>query len=215
MTKAGAGMAGRWRIGRREWLAGAAALGGCSVLPSQPMTERREWPLDVRRPDEAASPGKGPVLLVRLVQAGPGLTQRGLQWRQPDGSVRVDFYEQWAVPPAQGVEASLRQWLAASGLFSAVVGPGSRLRATYALEAELTVLMIDRSARVARAALAFVLLDEHGSPARVLLQDTVRAEAPIDGPGVPTAVRASATAVADVLRQVEAAIARVLGRRRG
>jgi ABC-type uncharacterized transport system auxiliary subunit len=207
-------MAGTWRIRRRAWIAGVAALTGCSLLPSQPLTERREWPLDARRPGGATPASRGPVLLVRVMQAGPGLTQRGLQWKQADGSVQFDFYEQWAVPPAQAVEASLRQWLAACGAFSAVIGPGSRLRADYALETELTVLLIDRQAGVARAALAAVLLDERGSSSHVLLQETVRAEAPIDGPDVPAAVRASVAAVAGVLRQVEAAVVRAVARQR-
>ena len=41
-------------------------------------------------------------------------------------------------PPAQAVEDGLRQWLAATGLFGAVLAPGSRLAADLVLEGDLT-----------------------------------------------------------------------------
>ena len=104
---------------RRRWLlAGVAALAGCSLLPQTPYVQRRDWPLDVRRAVRGRRGRAGAVLLVRSVRAAPGLEARGLQWLQPDGSVHVDFYEQWAVPPAQAVEDDLRQWLADAGLFA-------------------------------------------------------------------------------------------------
>ena len=94
---------------RRFVLAGAAALTGCSLLPNTAYVQQRDWPLDVRRDTAAVPNQRRGVLLVRDVRAGPGLEVRGLQWLQRDGSVHVDFYEQWAVPPAQAVEDDLRQ----------------------------------------------------------------------------------------------------------
>ncbi len=95
-----------------------------------------------------------------------------MQWLQRDGSVHVDFYEQWAVPPAQAVEDDLRQWLADAGLFSAVVAPGSRLNADFVLEGELDVFIADLNAGVGRVALAVVLLDQRQGATKVLLQRT-------------------------------------------
>ena len=108
---------------KRRWLLlGGAALGGCSLLPQQPYLQRRDWPLDVQRAQVLPPRPRGPVLLVRSIRAAPGLEVRGLQWLLRDGSVHVDYYEQWAVPPAQAVEDDLRRWLANAGLFSAVTG---------------------------------------------------------------------------------------------
>lgn len=188
---------------RRLLLASALLAPACSVLPAQPLTERREWPLVVDRPERRPPRVRGPVLLVRGVQAGPGLSQRGLQWLQPDGSVRIDFYEQWAVPPAQGLEASLRAWLAASGLFAAVLAPGSRMRADWVLETELTLLLADVPAQQARAALSAVLIDERGG-SRPVRQEMLRGQAPLPGTDVPGVVGAELRAVAHVLDQVEA-----------
>ena len=54
---------------RRLVLAGLAGLGGCSVLPQTPYVQRRDWPLDVRRPTTAVAPKQGRVLLVRAILA--------------------------------------------------------------------------------------------------------------------------------------------------
>ena len=59
------------------------------------------------------------------------------------GQVDTEFYNEWAAPPVELVEEAMRQWLAASGLFAAVVSPGSRLRAGLVLEAELLRLQAE------------------------------------------------------------------------
>lgn len=184
---------------------GLAALGaGCSVLPSQPYLQRRDWPLAITRPQSLPPRPAGRILLVRTVQAAPGLEGRGLRTVQADGSVRSAFYEQWAVPPAEAADDDLRRWLAASGLFAAVVAPGSRLTPDLVLEGELTVLHADLASGQAQAALALVLIDQHPTPARVLLQRTVMATVKLDGTDPPALVRAQRAALEAVLRQTEA-----------
>ena len=193
---------------RRRWLlAGAAALAGCSVLPQQPNVQRRDWPLDVRRSSTLPPRARGRVLLVRGVRSSPELEARGLQWLQRDGSLHVDFYEQWAVPPAQAVEDDLRQWLADAGLFRAVLAPGSQLNADLVLEGELDVFSADLTAGVARAALALVLLDQRPGSTKVLLQKTESAEVKLTGTDPPAMVDALKAALVAVLGESEQAIA--------
>lgn len=192
---------------RRLVLLGLGALGGCSVLPQPSYVQQTQWPLVVRRPESLPPRPRGRVLVVRSLQAAPGLEQRGLQWLRPNGSVHVDFYNQWAVSPAQGVTDDLRRWLAASGLFAAVVAPDSGLLPDLSLEGELTTFIADPRTLTAHAAVALVLVDAHPSPARVLLQKTISSDArmPSDTPaGVAEALVAALT---DVLRQTEAVLA--------
>jgi ABC-type uncharacterized transport system auxiliary subunit len=191
-------------------LVGATALGGCSVLPQAPYVQRRDWPLDVHRVPVLPPRPRGRVLLVRAVRAAPGLEARGLQWLQRDGSVHVDFYEQWAVPPAQAVEDDLRQWLADAGLFSAVVAPGSRLNADFILEGELNSFIADLNAGVARVALALVLLDQRPSPTKVLLQKTETAEVKLTGTEPPAIADGLKAALMEVLRRAEQDVAAVI-----
>jgi ABC-type uncharacterized transport system auxiliary subunit len=186
---------------------GATALSGCSLLPQAPYVQRRDWPLDVRRPSVSPRNPRGRVLLVRSVRAGPGLEARGLQWLQRDGSVHVDFYEQWAVPPAQAVEDDLRQWLADTGLFSAVVAPGSRLTADFVLEGELDVFIADLNAGVGRAALALVLLDQRQGSTKVLLQRTETAEVKLTGTEAQAIAEAMKAVTAAVLQRTEVDVA--------
>jgi cholesterol transport system auxiliary component len=195
---------------RRRWLlAGTAALAACSLLPPTSYVQRRDWPLDVHRPSIVPPNPRGHVLLVRSVRAGPGLDARGLQWLQRDGSVHVDFYEQWAVPPAQAMEDDLRQWLADAGPFKAVVAPGSRLNADFVLEGELNTFVADLNAGVGRAALAVILLDQRQGATKVLLQRTETAEVRLAGSDPPAIAEAMKAVIVEVLRRTEADVARV------
>jgi cholesterol transport system auxiliary component len=194
-------------LSRRLICLGAAGVAGCSVLPKTPYVEQTQWPLIVKRPETLPRRPNGPVLAVREVTPAPGLDQRGLQWLLPNGSLHVDFYNQWAVPPAQAVTMDLQQWLAASGLFSAVVAPGSGLTPELELDGTLSTFIADPRVMTAHAALALVLIDQHAIPAKVLLQRTVPADArmTVDTPeGIVDALRA---ALADVLRATESVLA--------
>jgi len=193
---------------KRRWLlTSLLPLAGCG-LSERPYTEKRDWPLAVMRPGEPAGTGRGRVLLVRSIQAGPGVEARGLASLQPDGSVRTDFYETWSVPPAQGAEAALRQWLEASGRFTAVLAPGSRMTADWILEGTLTALIAEPSAGQARAVLSVVVLDQRGGATpRVMAQRVLRAQAPLSGNEAPARAAAMREALAEVLAQAEQLLA--------
>jgi ABC-type uncharacterized transport system auxiliary subunit len=121
--------------------------------------------------------------------------------------MRSDFYEQWAVPPAEGVDAALQSWLAGSGLFAAVVTPGSRLSSDLVLEAELTQFWAEPAAARADAALALVLLDTRRGGARVRLQRTVTGHAPLAGADAPAVAHGTIAALADAFAQTALALA--------
>jgi ABC-type uncharacterized transport system auxiliary subunit len=186
-------------------------LARCSVLPKREYQERRDWPLLPARqsPTLAARP-RGKILLIRTMSAAPGLEARGLQSLSKDGSVNVDYYEQWAASPAQAMEEALRRWLSESGLFAAVVAPGSRVTPDLVLETELTALVADLPAGAARAGLSLVLLEPKGETSRVRLQRTETAAATLEGTGPAALVAALRQASASVLGQVEASLARAL-----
>lgn len=191
---------------RRRFLATLLALGGCG-LSERPYEAQRNWPLTATRPTTLPPRRSGKVLLVRSVQAGAGLERRGLQSLQADGSLGVGFYDQWAVPPADAVDAAMRQWLAASGLFAAVLAPGSRERADLVLESELTALIAEPAAGHARMSVTIVVLDARASTSRVLLQATETAEIPLASADATAEVDAQRAAMAAVLGRIEQAIA--------
>jgi ABC-type uncharacterized transport system auxiliary subunit len=195
---------------RRGVLAGAAALGGCSVLPQRPYLEKRDWPLEARRDATLTARPGAPLLLIRTLRAAPGVEARGLRSLQPDGSVRVDPYEAWSVPPAEAVEDQLRRWLSASGLFAAVLAPGSRAHTDFVLEGELLTLIADPAHGVSRAALGVVLLDVRPAAARLRLQAEIRADAPLTAVTGPGVAQSGCAALAGLLASVEQRIGTAL-----
>ncbi|MFB9970784.1 ABC-type transport auxiliary lipoprotein family protein [Pseudoroseomonas cervicalis] len=167
------------RLPRRSLLALAPlGLAACSVLPDRPYVEVRRFPLAPPRPGPGAGGPARRVLLVRLMRAAPGQEARGLRSLREDGTEQVDYYAEWSAPPAELAEEAMRRWLSASGLFSAVVAPGSRAAADLTLETELTALLADLGRGEARAGLSAVLLRE-GSETRVLTQLAVTGTAPL------------------------------------
>ena len=191
---------------RRVVLASLLGVGACG-LSERPFVERRQWPLIVRRPTVRPPRAHGRVLLVQSVRANAELTGRGLITLQTDGSMRTSFYEEWAVPPAQAIEDDLRQWLAGSGLYAAVLAPGSRLSADIVLDATLLAFWANLKTNRARVSLGLVLLDQRRGAVRILLQKTVTAEANLASADPPAIVAALRAALVEVLQMTEQALA--------
>jgi ABC-type uncharacterized transport system auxiliary subunit len=101
----------------------------------------------------------------------------------------------------------VRRWLSDSGLFSAVLAPGSRLNADMTLEGELTQFTADLNTGTARAALSLVLLDQRPNPYKVLLQKTESATANLAGTDPVSIVAAQKAALVEVLQQMEVDVA--------
>lgn len=149
-------------IRRRGLLAAGLALpalAACSAIQT-PYVEPLRFPLlPVRHGPPLAGYGRRTVM-VRLARAAPGLEGRLLRSLNPDGTVSVEYYAEWTAPPAEAMEEALRRWLVASGLFAAVLAPGTRGVPDFTLEVELTALHADLGRGEARAALSAVLLRE-------------------------------------------------------
>ncbi len=192
-------------------------VGGCSVFPDRPAVPVRRFQLAPRRPEARVAPAGAPVLLLRRVRGVPGLQELGLRRARRDGSFDIAPYDEWLAPPGDLAEAALRGWLAASGLFSAVVAPGSRAEASLVLEGQLTVLEAVPFAREARAGLSVLLLREEGAGTRVLGSLEVSGAAPMAADAeAPAEAAAMNAALGAAFSELEAALgARVgVGRRR-
>lgn len=190
---------------RRLFLAMPVLAGGCSVLPSRPYLETRRYALEPRRPASAPRAGapRGAILL-RTLRSGPGMEVRGLRRVNPDGTLSVAFYDEWLAPPTDLVESALREWLIASGAFSAVAAPGSRLSTRFILEAELVALQAEPNQ--ARASMTALLLTDGellGDP-RVLAQRRLEAVVPLPADATPAAQAAGMqAAVAQLFAELE------------
>ena len=193
-------------MSRRAFCLLPLALAGCSVLPDRPNIPVRRFALDPQRPTRRTAPRGAAVLLIRRVRGVPGLQELGLRRAEADGGFAIAPWDEWLAPPSDLAEAALRSWLQASGLFSAVVAPGSRAEHTLVLEAQLTALEYAPAANEARAGLAGVLLLERGLSSRVLLTFDVRGRAPlVAGADAPAAAAAMQAALGDAFGELERA----------
>lgn len=195
----------------RRLLLVAPMLAGCSVLPDRPYVETRRYPLEPRR-DGAPRSGRGRrTLLVRTIRAGASMDTRSLRTIRPDGTEFLDFYAEWAAPPAEAAEQALRRWLLDARLFAAILAPGSRVTPDYVLEGELTRLAAMQGEGVARAELTLLLVDERQG-SRLVGQLVSSGTAPLaSGTATPTSDQAAAgmtAALGNALVSLEQALTR-------
>ncbi|WP_137126683.1 ABC-type transport auxiliary lipoprotein family protein [Roseomonas sp. HF4] len=195
----------------RRLLLALPLLAGCSVLPDRPYVETRRFPLEPRR-DAAPRSGRGRrTLLVRTIRAGAGLDVRSLRTIRPDGTEFLDFYAEWAAPPAEAAEQALRRWLLDSRLFAAILAPGSRVTPDFVLEGDLTGLAAVQGEGRARAEMTLLLVDERNG-SRLVGQLVSSGTAPLAaGTAEPTPEQAAAAmtaALGNALASLEQALAR-------
>ncbi len=197
---------------RRVAMLAPLVLAGCgSLLPKQKYVPRINWPLNPPPPVQRAANPDGPVLLVRDISAAPGLDQQGVQSINPDGSLQVDYYNLWAVSPADAVTQALLVWAQASGDFSAVVSTGSRLTASLILEGELTELVADIAGAQARAVLTLaVIKNSSGFSVKPLplAQERIIGTVALSGTTPAAEVAAQRAALASALAQAVALVTR-------
>jgi cholesterol transport system auxiliary component len=197
---------------RRAILAAPLVLTACgSLLPQQKYVPRINWPLQPAPPAQNPTNPSGPVVQVRPITAAPGMDQQGVQSLLPDGSLNVDYYNLWAVSPADATTQGLMTWLQASGDFSAVIAPGSRLNASLILEGELTELVADPGKSEARAVLTLAVIRNSaaiGASAVPLAQQRITGTAPLTGNTPAAEVAAMRVAFASALSQAVALAAR-------
>ncbi len=194
---------------RRMIVAAPVLLAGCSsLLPKQKYIAQVSWPLNPQPPASSAANTAGKVVLLRGLGAGPGMNSQGIQILQADGSVSSSYYNTWAVAPADAATEVLAAWLTASGAFSAVVSPGSRLTANLIVEGELSELLSDQSAGEAKAALTLVVIQNLNGNTRPLAQQRIVGIAKLGGTDYAAQVAAQNAALADAMRQAVSLISR-------
>ena len=197
---------------QRRMLLGAGlalpiGLGACSVV-NQDYVEPRRYPLAPRRPANLPRLSGRRTALMRLTRAAPGLDSRLLRSIRADGTEAQEYYAEWTAPPAEAAEESLRRWIGDSGLFAAVLAPGTRGDADLLLESELVALHVDLGRGVAVAGMSVVLLrqtTQFGTRVVAQLNETATVPVPPDRPLGPDAMAAGmVAALAAVLGRLEA-----------
>lgn len=153
----------------------------------------------------------GSILLVRAMNPAPGLEQRGLQSLDKNGSLHIDYYNLWAVPPAAALTQGLISWAQASGDFAAVITPGSRLTPTLIIEGTFSELLFDQASHQAQAQMTLLIIKPAATIAgfaEPLAQTRLSATAPAQGDSPAAQAQAQSAAMAGLLTQAMALLNR-------
>lgn len=196
---------------RRLSLLAPLALAACANPLNRPFPDKRIFMLEPRRGSSLPPRPRAPVLLMRETQATPGTELRGLVTRLSGNRQEVDFWNEFAAPPARLVDAALRRWLAESGTVAAVLDPGATARGDLALETTLSVLRADFSdpgRPVAQATLAALVLDLRRERSPPIAQATSERSVALAARGPEAIVAGLSQALAEAFGEIEALVGR-------
>jgi len=149
-----------------------------------PYPSRALYTLNVDPPVPATPPHeqKDVTLRIRRIVAVAPFNGQAFVYRMSANSIRTDYYNTFAAPPADLVTSELVQWLRASKLFTAVVDSGATLHHQWVLEGRIQDLSIDMSNPAKAQAVVtmqMLLLDDSSAVPRVLFDKSYTERAPI------------------------------------
>jgi hypothetical protein len=117
---------------------------GCARL-RKPYREKNLFLGECHRESTVKSDSDAPILEIQRLEVAEPFSSKEMVYRIGPLQYESDFYNTYFVPPAGMIEGEVKRCLAGCGAFSQVVGRGSRLKADYLLEAEVTALYGDLS----------------------------------------------------------------------
>jgi cholesterol transport system auxiliary component len=170
-----------------------ALTSGCTGLTSA-SAERRYYAIQVPSPLAAKPAESAPILLVRRFEISAPYERSEFVYRTGDSTYECDFYNAFSASPADQVTGQTQQFLAATGLFSRVLGAqalpdaAGTPQAQYVLDGNVVSLYgdyRDGAAPKAVLELGVFLLRMEGNAPRIVAQDGYRMEVPLaeSGPG--------------------------------
>ena len=160
------------RIFRFFLAASTAMVVGCA----ENTYEKQYYMLDALRSGEPVASQVDATLAVRRFSVDMAFAGRNMVYRLGDLQYESDYYHEFLVAPGIIISEKTRDWLAASGLFKAVLPVGSGIEPTYTLLGGVTTLYGDftkESAPSAVIEIRFFLLGR--SRHNVIFSQTYRA----------------------------------------
>lgn len=177
------------------------AFAACIDLAQAPPAKER-YLLSARRSSVTAAPAGAPVLMLRTFAVAPAYSSRAFVVRTGGATYESDHYHEFFVTPADAVTAIAERWLGECGLFGGVVRPGSPLAASWRLEVDVRQLCFDLAEPAQPRTVVELwayLVREEAEGGKVQLSR-----------GFSATVSARSVAAADLVRALDAAVAKCL-----